>query len=44
VWGDTKQLIAGMQEMDIKANVAAGVYMLRLQNEEGLVQKSVVVR
>jgi hypothetical protein len=44
VWADTKTLSAGNQEMDLSTNVAVGVYILRLNNEDGQVQKSVVVR
>ena len=44
VWTDTKTIIVGAQEMDLSTNVAAGVYILRLNNEDGQVQRSVVVR
>ena len=44
VWTDTKTIIVGTQEMDLSTNLAAGVYILRLNNVDGQVQKSVVVR
>jgi len=44
VWTDNKTLSAGAQEIDLTTNVAAGVYILRLNNEYGKVQKSMVVR
>jgi hypothetical protein len=44
VWTDNKTISAGAQEIDLTTNVSAGVYMLRLQNEDGKVQRSVVVR
>jgi hypothetical protein len=44
VWTDNKTLSVGSQEMDLTTNVAAGVYVLRLNNEDGQVQKSVVLR
>jgi hypothetical protein len=44
VWAESKQLIAGEQEMELNTNLAAGVYMLRFANEVGQVIKSVVVK
>ncbi len=44
VWTDSRNLSAGSQEMDLTTNVAAGVYVLRLNNEDGQLQKSLVVR
>ena len=44
VWADSKTLGVGTQEIDLNTNVAAGVYVMSLQNEDGQVQKSVVVR
>jgi PKD repeat protein len=44
VWAESKQLIAGEQEMELNTNLAAGVYMLRFANEDGQVIKSVVVK
>ncbi len=44
VWAEIKQLNAGEQEVELSTNLAAGLYVLRLNNEDGQVQKSVVVR
>jgi hypothetical protein len=44
VWTDNKTISAGAQEIDLTTNVSAGVYMLRLQNEDGQVLKSLVIR
>jgi PKD repeat protein len=44
VWADSRTLGAGTQEIDLNTNVAAGVYVMSLQNEDGQVLKRVVVR
>lgn len=44
VWADTKTFNSGIQELFLTTDVAAGVYLLRVQNEDGHMQKSVVIR
>jgi hypothetical protein len=44
IWADNKTLSEGAQEIDLSTNLDAGVYILRLNNEDGQVMKSVVIR
>ncbi|MFZ4797623.1 MAG: SBBP repeat-containing protein [Bacteroidia bacterium] len=43
VWNQTQTISSGVQETQINTNLNAGIYLLRVQNENGLVIKRIVI-